>query len=67
MNHGENVERKSWKARRAEKREFSKEDPAVVIIGAGQSGLALAARFGQLGVDTLLIEQVSCSTLECYC
>jgi hypothetical protein len=32
-------------------------DPEVLIIGAGQSGLALAARFAQIGVDAVIVEQ----------
>ncbi|KAF9050669.1 dimethylaniline monooxygenase [Hymenopellis radicata] len=57
VNHGENTQRKAWKDRRAEKREFLNEEPTVVIIGAGQSGLALAARLGQLNVDALIIDK----------
>jgi cation diffusion facilitator CzcD-associated flavoprotein CzcO len=30
----------------------------VIIVGAGQAGLSLGARLGQLNVDTLIIESV---------
>jgi putative flavoprotein involved in K+ transport len=38
-------------------RQYHDHDPAVLIIGGGQSGLMLAARLGQIGVDTLVIEK----------
>ena len=36
---------------------YADRDPAVLVIGAGQSGLAIAARLNQLGVDTLVVEK----------
>jgi putative flavoprotein involved in K+ transport len=32
-------------------------DPEVLVIGGAQSGLAIAARLNQLGVDTLVVEK----------
>jgi putative flavoprotein involved in K+ transport len=32
-------------------------DPAVLIVGAGQAGLSIAARLGQLQVDTLIVDR----------
>ncbi len=32
-------------------------EPTVVVVGAGQAGLAIAARLGALGVDTLVVER----------
>lgn len=47
----------SWPERRAREREFASADPAVLVLGAGQSGLAVAARLGRMGVPTLLVER----------
>jgi cation diffusion facilitator CzcD-associated flavoprotein CzcO len=47
----------NWLDRRRRSLAFDDRDPEVIIVGAGQSGLALAARFAVLGVDALLIEQ----------
>jgi cation diffusion facilitator CzcD-associated flavoprotein CzcO len=33
-------------------------DPETVVIGAGQAGLAVAARLGRLGVPTLIVESL---------
>lgn len=37
--------------------DFKDKDPDVIIVGAGQSGLMLAPRLGQLGVRTLVVER----------
>jgi cation diffusion facilitator CzcD-associated flavoprotein CzcO len=37
--------------------EYAGRDPAVLVVGAGQAGLAAAARFTQLGVDTLIVDR----------
>ncbi|BFZ59121.1 hypothetical protein YB2330_000123 [Saitoella coloradoensis] len=55
--HGENIGRRSWLDRREEEYKFENSDPTVVIIGAGHSGLNLAARLGQLNVPTLIVEK----------
>lgn len=47
----------NWLDRRNATREFRDHDPEVVIIGAGQSGLMMAARLGQINVSTLLVEK----------
>jgi cation diffusion facilitator CzcD-associated flavoprotein CzcO len=46
----------NWLDERAKARERAGRDPEVLIVGAGQSGLALAARLTAIGVDTLLVE-----------
>lgn len=48
----------NWLDRRTAAREFKDRDPEVVIIGAGQAGLTLAARLGQLDVDTLVVDRM---------
>ena len=50
-NHGK------WLNQREEERAFSKGDPAVLIVGGGQSGLDAAARLKMLGVPTLVVER----------
>ncbi|KAK7054240.1 hypothetical protein R3P38DRAFT_2856057 [Favolaschia claudopus] len=50
MNHGK------WEEARRRAVEF-KEDPTVLIVGGGQSGLELAARLKCLGVSTLVVEK----------
>jgi putative flavoprotein involved in K+ transport len=47
----------NWADRRSAARQYHDHDPEVVIIGGGQSGLMLAARLGQIGVDTLVVEK----------
>jgi cation diffusion facilitator CzcD-associated flavoprotein CzcO len=47
----------NWLDRRNAERDFRHKDPEVIIIGAGQSGLMLAARLGQLDVSTLIVEK----------
>lgn len=32
-------------------------DPEVLVVGAGHSGLILAARLGELGIDTLVVDK----------
>ncbi|KAF9238064.1 hypothetical protein BU15DRAFT_88492 [Melanogaster broomeanus] len=43
--------------RRQREIDFESEDPAVVVIGAGHSGLETAARLKYLGVSTLVIDR----------
>lgn len=56
---GSHVEdtRKNWREQRTAKVAFENSQPDVVIIGAGQGGLAVAANLGLLGVDTLVLEK----------
>ena len=50
-NHGK------WEAARQKEISFEGKDPAVLIIGGGQSGLDVAARLNALGVSNLVIEK----------
>jgi cation diffusion facilitator CzcD-associated flavoprotein CzcO len=47
----------SWKEVRDHEQQYKDHDPAVVVVGAGQAGLSVAARLRALGVDTLIIER----------
>jgi cation diffusion facilitator CzcD-associated flavoprotein CzcO len=51
-NHAEN-----WLDRRNAERLFEDEDPDVLVVGGGQAGLMMAARLGQLGIKTLVVEK----------
>ncbi|MGW0173993.1 flavin-containing monooxygenase [Rhodococcus sp. NPDC003322] len=46
-----------WAARRTRELDCRDGDPDVLVIGAGHSGLALAAELGALGVRTLLVDR----------
>jgi cation diffusion facilitator CzcD-associated flavoprotein CzcO len=46
----------NWLDERAKAREHAGRDPEVLVVGAGQSGLALAARLTAIGVDTVVAE-----------
>jgi putative flavoprotein involved in K+ transport len=46
----------NWADVRAKEQAFEDREPAVLIVGAGQAGLAMAARLRLLGVDTLVVD-----------
>ncbi|KAI3605508.1 flavin-binding monooxygenase-like protein [Moniliophthora roreri] len=46
-----------WEAVRKRQIEFSDRDPDVLVIGGGQTGLEIAARFKHLDVPALVIEK----------
>ncbi|KAJ6526586.1 hypothetical protein DFH09DRAFT_995693 [Mycena vulgaris] len=50
-NHG------MWSSERAVAQAFAHEDPTVLVIGAGHSGLDVAGRLKYLGVRTLVVEK----------
>ncbi|MCH9670846.1 MAG: NAD(P)/FAD-dependent oxidoreductase [Gammaproteobacteria bacterium] len=58
---GENYSRSfggdNWLDMRIRSAQYADREPAVVVVGGGQAGLALAARLGQLNVDTLVVER----------
>jgi putative flavoprotein involved in K+ transport len=47
----------NWLDKRREAVAFADRDPVVLIVGAGQAGLGLAARLGVLGIDTLIVDR----------
>lgn len=47
----------NWYERRERQKEFLDEQPAVLILGAGQSGLNLGARLQALGLSVLIIDK----------
>ncbi|HEX3506151.1 MAG TPA: NAD(P)/FAD-dependent oxidoreductase [Xanthobacteraceae bacterium] len=36
---------------------YTDRDPTVLVVGGGQAGLSAAARLGQLGLDTLIVDR----------
>jgi putative flavoprotein involved in K+ transport len=49
--------RTQWRAGRQQEGAFEGRDPAVLVLGAGHNGLAIAARLGALDVPTLVIDK----------
>lgn len=47
----------NWADLRADAVAYKDHDPAVIVVGGGQAGLAIAARLTQLGVDTLIVDR----------
>jgi cation diffusion facilitator CzcD-associated flavoprotein CzcO len=47
----------NWLDLRKADTEYADRDPAVLVIGGGQSGLSIAARLKQLQVDTLIVDR----------
>jgi cation diffusion facilitator CzcD-associated flavoprotein CzcO len=46
----------NWLDQRKRARAYVDRDPTVLVIGAGQNGLAVAARLVQLDIDTLVVD-----------
>lgn len=55
--YGSRVSTQNWADVREEESEFKTKDPQVIIVGAGQGGLMLAARLKRQGVRTLIVEK----------
>lgn len=49
----------NWLDLRNASRDYSDRDPAVLVVGGGQAGLAIAARLKQLQIDTLIVDRES--------
>ena len=47
----------NWLDQRNTAAAYEDRDPAVLVVGGGQAGLSIAARLGQLGVDTLIVDR----------
>ena len=47
----------NWADVRRKAAAYDDREPAVLVIGAAQAGLSIAARLNQLGVDTLVVEK----------
>jgi thioredoxin reductase len=47
----------NWLDLRKQNSTYEGRDPAVLVVGGGQGGLTVAARLGQLQVDTLIVDR----------
>lgn len=47
----------NWLDRRERARAYADRDPTVLVVGAAQAGLSVAARLTLLGVDTLVVDR----------
>jgi thioredoxin reductase len=47
----------NWRDHREARAAFEDRDPEVLVVGAGQAGLSVAARLGLMGVDVLVVEK----------
>ncbi|KAJ5579742.1 uncharacterized protein N7459_005727 [Penicillium hispanicum] len=56
VQHGARQGRKNWQDRRNADINYEDNEPAVIIVGAGQGGLTAAARLKAFNVDTLVID-----------
>jgi hypothetical protein len=56
VTRGPHVSTKNWLEVRQDESEFLNDDPQVIVVGAGHSGLMLAARLKRLGLRTLVID-----------
>lgn len=54
--HGSQRDAQTWPEVRARGVAYADREPQVVVVGAGQSGLALAARLRLLDVDALVVD-----------
>jgi cation diffusion facilitator CzcD-associated flavoprotein CzcO len=48
----------TWLEKRESAREFKDREPVVLVVGGGHAGLGAAARLGQLGIDTLVVDRM---------
>ncbi|KAF2750123.1 FAD/NAD(P)-binding domain-containing protein [Sporormia fimetaria CBS 119925] len=57
VQHGDHQDPRNWLERRETEKNFENNDPTVLVIGAGQSGLTVGARLKMLGIRTLIIDK----------
>lgn len=56
VQHGGDPNRKNWRERREAESNMENVEPVVLIVGAGQGGLAAAARLKMLNVPSLIVD-----------
>ena len=55
--HSRDFRGPNWKDLRDQAVAYTDRDPAVIVVGGGQAGLAIAAQLSALGVDTLIVDR----------
>src|SRR5690606_34445685 len=55
--YSRNFGAENWLDKRNREQAFADREPAVVIVGAGQAGLSVAASLRLMGVDVLVVEK----------
>jgi putative flavoprotein involved in K+ transport len=48
----------NWLERRTARSAYADREPTVLVVGGGHAGLSVAARLGQLDVDTLVVDRM---------
>jgi putative flavoprotein involved in K+ transport len=48
----------NWLEQRTARAAYADREPAVLVVGGGHAGLSVAARLGQLDVDTLVVDRM---------
>lgn len=48
----------NWLDQRIKSQAYEDRDPTVLVVGGGQAGLGIAARLGQLDIDTLIVDRL---------
>ena len=48
----------NWLDQRVRSQDYEDREPAVLVVGGGQAGLGIAARLGQLDIDTLVVDKL---------
>ncbi|KAJ3543109.1 hypothetical protein NM688_g5899 [Phlebia brevispora] len=57
LNFEDSVQDVCWSESEAKRRAQVESDPQVIILGGGQTGLNIAARFKQMNIPTLVVER----------
>ena len=57
QSHSRDFRGPNWLDQRKSAATYDDHDPVVLVVGGGQAGLSIAARLGQLGVDTLIVDR----------
>src|SRR4051795_4472838 len=57
QSHSRDFRGPNWLDQRKSAATYDDHDPDVLVVGGGQAGLSIAARLGQLGIDTLIADR----------